>query len=86
VLCLGWGQVSLTLTPVILGQAVTAQTTNASIQQGLERYQAGDSQGAIAIWNNALSNRPTVETQIMLLTYLARGYLRVGQDDQVIAL
>jgi tetratricopeptide (TPR) repeat protein len=84
VLCLVWEQISLTLMPAALGQIV-AQATNVSVQPGLERYQAGDFQGAIAIWNNALNNRPSNEEQIKLYKYLARVYSQVGQVDRAIA-
>ncbi len=66
-LCLGWGQVS-------------AQV--ASVQQGLERYQAGDFQGAIDVWNNALKQNPN--DQVILLKYLARVYSQVGQFEPAI--
>ena len=69
-LCLGWGQVS-------------AQV--ASVQQGLERYQSGDFQGAIAVWNNTLNHSPSEADRIILLKDLARAYSQVGQFDQAIA-
>ena len=77
-LCLGLGQVS-------------AQVANSPTQQGLERYQRGDFQGAItqwellrnAAWNNALNQNPT--DQVVLLKYLARVYSQVGQFEQAIA-
>ena len=77
-LCLGLGQVS-------------AQVASSPTQQGLERYQRGDFQGAItqwellrnAAWNNALNQNPT--DQVVLLKYLARVYSQVGQFEQAIA-
>ncbi len=84
-LCLGWGQVSLTFKPVVVGQVVMAQTVDSSIQQGLERYQSGDFQDAIAIWNNTSNNHPSAEDRIVLLKYLARVYSQVGQVDRAIA-
>jgi CHAT domain-containing protein len=83
-LCIALGQGSLLFTSVASGQTV-AQTTNVSVQQGLERYQAGDFQGAIAVWNNALNNLLGTEAQITLLKYLARGYSQIGQIDRAIA-
>lgn len=71
VLCLGLGQVS-------------AQIPSSSVQQGLERYQSGDFQGAIAIWNTALNHRPNAADRIVLLKYLARVYSQVGQFEQSI--
>ena len=85
VLCLGWSQVSLTFKPVVVGQVVMAQTVDSSIQQGLERYQSGDFQGAIAVWNTTLSHRPNADDRIVLLKYLARVYSQVGQIDRAIA-
>jgi CHAT domain-containing protein len=84
-LCLGWGQVSLTFKLVPLGRVVIAQTVDSSIQQGLKRYQSGDLQGAIAVWNTALSNHPSAEDRIVLLKYLARVYSQVGQVNDAIA-
>jgi len=69
-LCLGLGQ-------------VFAQVANSPTQQGLERYQRGDFQGAIVIWNNALNQNPS--DQVVLLKYLARVYSQVGQFEQAIA-
>ena len=69
-MCLGLGQVS-------------AQVVSPSIQQGLERYQNGDFQGAIVIWNNALND--SSNDRVTLLKYLARVYSQVGQFDRAIA-
>jgi CHAT domain-containing protein len=84
-LCVALGQSSLLFAPVALSQVVTIHAINLSIQQGLTRYQAGDFKGAIAVWNTALSNRPSIESQITLLKYLARGYSQIGQLDRAIA-
>jgi CHAT domain-containing protein len=72
VLCLGWGQVS-------------AQVSDSSIQQGLERYQNGDFQGAIAIWNDRLDQSPNAADRTILLKSLARAYSQIGQFEQSIA-
>ncbi|MGV0028495.1 CHAT domain-containing protein [Phormidesmis priestleyi] len=72
VLCLGLGQVS-------------AQVVSSSTQQGLERYQSGDFQGAIAIWNNTLNQSPSEADRVILLKSLARVYSQVGQFEQSIA-
>ncbi len=84
-LCLGWGHISLTFKSIAVDHVVIAQTVNSSIQQGLERYQAGDFQGAITLWNTALSNHPSAEDQIVLLKYLARVYSQMGQVNDAIA-
>lgn len=67
---MGWGQVS-------------AQVVDSPVQQGLERYQSGDFQSAIVLWNNALNNR--ANDRITLLKYLARVYSQVGQFDRAIS-
>jgi CHAT domain-containing protein len=72
VLCLGWGQVS-------------AQVSDSSIQQGLERYRNGDFQEAIAIWNNSLNQSPSDADRVALLKSLARVYSQIGQFEQSIA-
>ena len=69
-LCLGLSQVS-------------AQVASSLNQQGLERYQRGDFQGAIAVWNNALYQNP--KDEVVLLKYLARVYSKVGQFEKTIA-
>ena len=65
-----------------LGQ-VSAQVASSLTQQRLERYQRGDFQGAIAVWNHALNQNPN--DQVVLLKYLARVYSKVGQFEQAIA-
>ena len=84
-LCVALGQSSLLFAPDALSQTVAIQAINLSIQQGLTRYQTGDFKGAIAVWNTALSNHPSIESQITLLKYLARGYSQIGQLDRMIA-
>ena len=70
ILCLGLSQVS-------------AQVTSSLTQQGLERYQRGDFQGAIVVWNHALKQNP--KDEVVLLKYLARVYSKVGQFEKTIA-
>jgi CHAT domain-containing protein len=67
------------------GAVQNPKSNDAAIKQGLERYQAGDFQGAISIWNEILNNNPTPETQIILFKYLARAYSQVGEFDRAIA-
>lgn len=83
--CLGLSQVSITPKQVGLGGVAVSQTINSSIGSGLGRYQSGDFQGAILIWNQGLKDNPRVETQIILLKYLARAYSQVGEFDRAIA-
>ncbi|MBD2103733.1 CHAT domain-containing protein [Leptolyngbya sp. FACHB-261] len=70
--------------------ATTAQadSQHQQVQQGVERYQAGDFQGAVERWQPALvayrnANRPT-ETAIVLEN-LARAYQQLGQIDRSIS-
>jgi CHAT domain-containing protein len=67
---------------LVCGQ-VSAQNTGSPLQAGLERYQSGDFQAAIALWTQALNNHPT--DRILLLKSLARAYSQVGQHDNAIA-
>jgi tetratricopeptide (TPR) repeat protein len=67
---------------LVCGQVV-AQNTGSPIQAGLERYQAGDFQAAIALWTQALNSQPA--DRILLLKSLARVYSQVGQHDNAIA-
>jgi CHAT domain-containing protein len=69
--CLGLGRVS-------------AQVPESSVQQGLERYQAGDFSSAIVIWNHALDRRPSAADRVELLKSLARVYSQIGQSNQAI--
>ncbi len=68
---------------LVCGQ-VSAQSVVSSVQTGLERYQAGDFQAAIALWSKALNN-PNPADRILLLKSLARVYSQVGQYDNAIA-
>ncbi|MDY6938278.1 MAG: CHAT domain-containing protein [Cyanobacteriota bacterium] len=52
------------------------------MQQGLERYHAGDWQGAIELWESALAEAP--DDAVELLKYLARAYQKVGRIDRAI--
>jgi CHAT domain-containing protein len=79
ILCL----ISFTLC-LVCGQ-VAAQNTGSPIQKGLERYQTGDFQAAIALWNNALNHHPNPADRILLLKSLARVYSQVGEHDNAIA-
>lgn len=88
-LCLSLGQLSSPLRAPEIGQAATAQTPAAEqlVQQGVDRYQAGDYLGAIAHWKTALpiyqaaKNRATTA---IVLENLARAYQQAGQSEQAI--
>jgi tetratricopeptide (TPR) repeat protein len=68
---------------LVCGQ-VFAQNTESPLQAGLERYQTGDFQAAIALWTKALDS-PKQTDRILLLKSLARVYSQVGQYDSAIA-
>ncbi|HEY9652437.1 MAG TPA: tetratricopeptide repeat protein, partial [Coleofasciculaceae cyanobacterium] len=88
-LCLWLGHLPLTTWEAGLGNRVTAQSLNASqlVQQGVDRYQAGEFQRAIEPWQNALklyqqtNNRAN---EAIVLENLARAYQQLGQDEQAI--
>lgn len=68
---------------------VAAQTFNPDrqVQQGVERYESGDYQGAIALWEVVLTdyqktNNPT--NTAIVKENLARAYQQVGQTDKAI--
>ena len=84
-LCLSLPHRFLTSNPIAFGQAVRAQTTDTSLQQGLKHYQSGNFQDAIQIWTQALSHHPNSEKQLALLKHLARAYSQLGQYDRSIA-
>jgi len=70
--------------------SATAQTTNAAqlVQQGVDRYQAGNYLESIKAWKAALeeyqkrNDRPSTA---LVLENLARAYEQLGQTDQSIA-
>lgn len=58
------------------------------VQQGVERYRVGDYQGAIALWQSALTSYRTAKNlpnQAIVLENLARAYRQLGQNEQAIA-
>lgn len=88
-LCLWMGHIPLIIKSLEFGQAVTAQTPDASqwVQQGVERYQAEDYQGAIALWQNALNTYQNTNNSVnaaIVLGNLAKAYQQVGQFDKAI--
>ena len=85
------GDVTFQAKQIQIGVAAIAQSkdVNQLIQQGTQRYQSKDLNGAIEYWETALtasreSNSPDVE-QVTLLKYLARAYRQVGNMDKAIA-
>ena len=71
------------------GQIATAQPTNANqlVQQGVDRYQAGDFKSAIESWQIALTTYQTNNDRpntAIILENLARAYQQLGQLDQAL--
>ncbi|MEL6163534.1 MAG: tetratricopeptide repeat protein [Cyanobacteria bacterium J06628_3] len=65
--------------------ATTAST--ATVKQGIELYNAGDFQGAIAVWLKSLSQAggdKQQESDIQTRKYLARAYQQIGEIDKTI--
>ncbi|NEQ98138.1 MAG: tetratricopeptide repeat protein, partial [Cyanothece sp. SIO2G6] len=92
-LSLWFGQAS----PAATGHSQPRRSVVALVNQGVERYQRGDFQGAIASWQTALSlyhgtnnrgtnNRETstLLTQAILLENLARTYGELGNPDRAL--
>jgi CHAT domain-containing protein/tetratricopeptide (TPR) repeat protein len=61
------------------------EPARAQIQQGIERYHAGDLRGAIDLWNSSLSPSEQSASQIEVLKYLARAYQQVGELERSLA-
>ncbi|MDX2230559.1 MAG: CHAT domain-containing protein [Leptolyngbyaceae cyanobacterium bins.349] len=59
------------------------------VQQGVERYRAGDYNNAISLWKNALQEYEKTNNrteQGIVLQNLARAYQQLGQDNDAISL
>jgi CHAT domain-containing protein len=70
-------------------EVATAQSPHSSqlIQRGIEQYQAGDVQGAIATWQTALTDDKTTNNranQALIQEKLAIAYRQIGQFEQAI--
>ena len=83
-LCLWLGQCHSSLLTVGSAKAVDATQLT---QQGLEQYQRGKVQEAIAQWEAALSLTPAQPSELRatLLKYLARADQQMGETDRAIA-
>jgi CHAT domain-containing protein len=83
-LVLGW--LLHSLPTVQMPQAIAqANPVSQLIQQGLERYQTGDFAGAIAPWQQALSQAATASDRAIIHTNLAQAHRQIGQLDRAIA-
>ncbi|KAF3889275.1 MULTISPECIES: CHAT domain-containing protein [Nostocales] len=88
-ICLCLGQVSLTFRQIQLGGVVIARSLDWKhlMQQGLNFYRTGDFQGAISLWEAALSSNSQQKSEdtVTVLKYLVRAYQQVGRIDRAIA-
>lgn len=81
--------------PGAWGQAVSAQIptrikseASQQVQQGVERYQAGDYSQAIALWQQALTQfqtNPNLSHIALVQENLARAFQQIGEPEQAIA-
>ncbi len=60
----------------------TKRFSNALLQNGIQRYQAGQTQAAIDMWKQALAETAQPYQQALLLNYLALAYQQLGQVQQ----
>jgi tetratricopeptide (TPR) repeat protein len=87
--CLWLNHVPFTALQARWGEVATAQSPNASllVQQGIERYRAGNVQGAIASEQTALSayqSTNNLANQAIVREKLAIAYQQIGQFEQAL--
>ena len=87
--CLCLNHVPFTARQATWGEVATAQSPNASllVQQGIERYRAGDIQGAIASWQTALTayqSTNSLANQAIVQEKLALAYQQIGQFGEAL--
>ncbi|KYC37713.1 hypothetical protein WA1_04125 [Scytonema hofmannii PCC 7110] len=81
--CLWLGNVNFTNKTTVTGQKVNAQATNQLVEQGVERYQAGDLTGAIALWEKALKEKiKNPSDEVVVRENLARTYYQTGKMQE----
>jgi len=81
--CLFLGQVQHSALSIQTSTGDAAQ----QVQQGVERYRAGDYQGAISFWQSALARYQATKNlsdEAIVLENLARAYRQLGQHEQAI--
>ena len=61
------------------------QAYSQAVQQGIERYQAGKFNEAIALWQQALPQISNPQDKAIIYSNLAIAYRQIGQLDQAIA-
>jgi len=68
--------------------AVETQVTSSpvqQVQQGIELYQLGEYQKAIALWKAALPSISTPQDRAIIINNLAKAYYQIGQFSQAIS-
>jgi CHAT domain-containing protein len=77
---------SLLIFGIIGSSAHAASSAEQQVQQGIDRYHAGDLRGAIALWRKSLlASEEGSAPPIEVLKYLARAYQQVGELEESIA-
>ncbi|HEY9611256.1 tetratricopeptide repeat protein, partial [Allocoleopsis sp.] len=61
------------------------QPYSQAVQQGIERYQAGNLNEAIALWQQALPQISNPQERVIVYSNLAIAYRQIGQLDRAIA-
>jgi len=69
----------------LIGSSLLRGADSALVQQGVERYQVGEFQEAIALWEQALSQISNTKDQAIIHSNLALTYQQIGQLDRAIA-
>lgn len=87
--CLWLSHVSFNPLQLRWTEVATAQSTNPSqlVQQGIERYKTGDVQGAIALWQRALTAYQSTLNRVneaIVREKLALAYQQIGQFQEAI--
>lgn len=88
-ICLGPNHVSFNPLQLRWPEVATAQSPNRSqlVQQGIERYKTGDVQGAIALWQTALTAYQSTKNranEAIVREKLAIAYQQIGQFGSAI--
>lgn len=87
--CLWLDRIPFTTLQARWGEVANAQSPNASqlVQQGIERYKTGDVQGAIVLWQTALTAYQSTNNranEAIVREKLAIAYQQIGQFSEAI--
>ena len=89
ILCLCLGNLHSGSLRRLIGEKAIASPITQTVQQGIDRYNSGNFQAAIDLWQQALKayeqQSNGSDEQITIRKYLARVYQQVGQVDSAIA-